>query len=593
MSLWCKWAFALVLCLGVGGSAIAADFTQADLEKMVRELESVLPPDPELEYPIKCSVVDNKDVNAYATATKEGDKYRATMVVFSGLVDFAKGDLKMIRAVVAHEVSHLSNKHITGAAPAARDLSNLWTRQQEFDADITGASALQRLGYSKDDMVQMLLMLDSLNERKGSWWERLSADHADPKARAAEISSNPSVLKSLMSFDAGLAFMDNRRWAIAARFFDEAFAREPKLVEALVNRGQCDLMRYYELLPANVRESWLRPDFGPMLTRVGITARGDVVTDEDRKRWSEALATLVEAADKSGLARAKELVALTQILEPDGNKEIVQKGVDALKSMLDSPGSDPEKLRHANNMAVGYERVGNLDAGYQAMISAQRKTTSFIFPLAENLGRITVKDRSADDEKLAMNVLYTWLKFSQPIAPNFEAVKKKYLASCEKLSLKPAELVARPVMFCKAVAIYIGAREYGLFRPIEEFVDGLGTPELKLSFSERYKDLTEMRWDAGKVSIYTERGQAMRLTSYVDGSSLILRPTELSVTGGFRISVGMTETDLKKILDPESGEDIDLAKGGQTEEWTYWADLNLGVLIEDGKVKGITVTPVE
>ena len=65
------------------------------------------------------------------------------------------------------------------------------------------------------------------------------------------------------------------------------------------------------------------------------------------------------------------------------------------------------------------------------------------------------------------------------------------------------------------------------------------------------------------------------------------------MTGGFRISVGMTETDLKRILDPESGEDIDLAKGGQTEEWTYWADLNLGVLIEDGKVKGITVTPVE
>lgn len=593
MSLWWRGALALIMGVVVGGPALAADFTQDDLEKMVRELESVLPPDPELEYPIKCTLVDKADINAYATATKEGDKYRATMVVFTGLVEFAKGDVKMIRAVVAHEVSHLSSKHITGAAPAARDLSNLWTRQQEFDADITGASALQRLGYSKDDMVQMLLMLDTLNNRKGSWWEHLSADHADPKARAAEISSNPGVLKSLMSFDAGLAFMDNRRWAIASRFFDEAYAREPKLVEALVNRGQCDLLRYYELLPSDVREVWLRPDFGPMLTRTQVTARGDVVTDEDRKRWAEALARLVEAADKSGLARAKELVALAQILEPDGKKDVVMKGVDALKAMLDGAGTDSDKLRVANNMAVGYERVGNLDEGYKVMIGAQRKTHSFIFPLAENLGRISVKDRSSDDEKLAMNVLYTWLKFSQPVAPNFETVKKKYLASCEKLSLKPAELVARPILFCKAVAIYIGGKEYGLLRPIEEFVDGLGTPELKLSFSERYKDLTEMRWDAGKVSIYTERGQAMRLTTSVSGASLVLRPTDVSVSGGYRISVGMTETDLKKFLDPASGEEVGLAKGGQVEEWTYWPDLNLGVLIEDGKVKAITVTPVE
>lgn len=576
--------------------AWADGFTQADLEKMVKELETVLPPDPKLVYPIKCTVVEKKDVNAYATATKEDGKLRATMVVFSGLVDFAKNDLKMIRAVVAHEVSHLSRGHVTGPAPAAADASNLWTRQQEFDADITGASALQRLGYSKDDMVAMLLMLETLNDRKGSWWERISADHADPKARAAEIADNPAVLKALMQFDVGLAFMDSRRWAMAKRFFDEAYARQPKLVEALVNAGQCELMRYYDFLPFDVREAWLRPDFGPVLAKPGLGVRGDVVTDSDRKRYADTLAKLEEAVAKSESARAKELLALAQVLEPDAKKEVVQKGIDAMKAMIaarsDSKEDQIERLRLANNLCVGYHRLADLDAGYAALMDAQRKTTYFNYALGENLGRITVNKRSDSDEQLAMNVMFTWLKNAQKVAPYWESVHKNYVSACERLSLKPETVEARPLFFCKAVAMVVGGREYGLFRPVEEFRDGLGDPDATIRFSDVYTDLMEMRWKGGNVSIFTERGSAMRLTTYDSGSRLFLQPTDRAVAGGFNITVGMSEADLKKFLDPASGVAVELAKGGDLEEWLYWPSLNMGILIQDGKVGGLTITPV-
>lgn len=585
----------LALAIAVAG-AWADGFTQADLEKMVKELETVLPPDPKLVYPIKCSVVDKKDVNAYATATKEDGKLRATMVVYTGLVDFAKGDLKMIRAVVAHEVSHLSRGHITGPFPAASDAANLWTRQQEFDADITGAAALQRLGYSKDDMVAMLLMLETLNNRTGSWWEHISADHADPKARAAEIADNPVVLKALMQFDVGLAFMDSRRWAMAERFFDDAFARQPKLVEALVNGAQCELMRYYDFLPFDVRETWLRPDFGPVLAKPQLGIRGDVVTDSDRKRYADALAKLEEAVAKSGMARAKELLALAQVLEPDAKKEVVQKGIDGFKAMIaslsDSKDDEILRLRLANNLCVGYHRIDDLNAGYAALMDAQRKTTYFNYALGENLGRITVNRRSDSDEQLAVNVMFTWLKNAQKVAPYWEAVHKNYVDACAKLSLKPNEIEPRPLMFCKAVTLYVGGREYGLFRPIEEYRDGLGDPDATIRFSDTYKDLMELRWKAGTVSIFTERGQAMRLTTYEPGSRLFLQPTDRAVSGGFNITVGMSEADLKKILDPETGVEIELAKGGDLEDWLYWPGLNLGILIEDGRVKGLTVTPV-
>ncbi len=35
-----------------------------------------------------------------------------------------------------------------------------------------------------------------------------------------------------------------------------------------------------------------------------------------------------------------------------------------------------------------------------------------------------------------------------------------------------------------------------------------------------------------------------------------------------------------------------LARGGKVDAWNYFTDLNMGVLIENDKVKAITVTPV-
>src|SRR3954447_2230383 len=105
---------------------------------MVTELDKVIPENPHYKYPIKCSVVDKDEVNAYATLTKEGSDLRSTMVVFSGLVKQIGGDERLIRAVVAHELSHLSLGHALDTNPAARDLKNLWVRQQEFEADRAG-----------------------------------------------------------------------------------------------------------------------------------------------------------------------------------------------------------------------------------------------------------------------------------------------------------------------------------------------------------------------------------------------------------------------------------------------------------------------
>ena len=53
--------------LSMAGAAQAAEFGQADLETIVKELDKVIPENTHYKYPIKCSIVDKDELNAYAT----------------------------------------------------------------------------------------------------------------------------------------------------------------------------------------------------------------------------------------------------------------------------------------------------------------------------------------------------------------------------------------------------------------------------------------------------------------------------------------------------------------------------------------------
>src|SRR5437016_4071315 len=55
------WLAALLLA---GAAQASAEFKQSDLEKMVTEIVAVMPQDPKLVYPVKCSIVKDDQVNA-------------------------------------------------------------------------------------------------------------------------------------------------------------------------------------------------------------------------------------------------------------------------------------------------------------------------------------------------------------------------------------------------------------------------------------------------------------------------------------------------------------------------------------------------
>ncbi len=579
--------------------AIAEDFSQAKLEKMVKELEVYTVKDPDYAYPIKCVFdKDNMDLNAYATLeqpAKEGDKPQCKMVVFGGLAKEMNDD-RLLRAVVAHEISHLSKGHLSVRA-TANELEVIYTRNQELEADATGAWLLQRAGYSKKDMVDMLAWLDTNLRSQGGWLENIQGDHPSNRARIAAIEDNPTVSRALMDFDAGLAFMESRSFAVATRMFDRAIAKEPKLLEAYLNSALAASMGYYDNLGETIKANWFKPDFGPMLTSASVAGRGAVVTDLDRKNYLAATQRVAAAESKlPGDPRLQEIKGLLLVLEPDAKPESLQEGMKILTGLLGKTMVGPEKLRIANNLAVGQQRSGDLTGAVSTLVKAERETfkdgkITVNHYIGMNLGEQIPSLTDKTDAAIAATTMAVWLRSNSDANPKYAKVDKNYRDFCAAQNLKVGDIKPVEGALCSAVAMWSGGKMFNLFDPVEEFVKALGAAQNELHFDPKFEDLKEMRWLDGDFAIIASEGQGLRLTTYAKDGTIVLKPKNLSDDRKLVVRVGDTVEAVAGILPMESGVDVSLVRGNSLESWKYFPELNMGVCVKDGKIIGLTVTP--
>lgn len=588
----------LLACMTAAFSNAA--FTKADLEKMVSELSVHLPQHKWIEYPIQCEVVEKNEVNAYATAVKiEGktDKVQGKMVVFTGLVKMAKEDLRLIRAVVAHELAHLAKGHIFKSMKV-QDVDLLFTRQLEYEADVVGASALVRAGYPKKDMYDMLMMLGELDKEYPAA-AKLLGDHADANRRAAQVADDPRVMKSTMAFEVGEALIDCRTFRSAMKAFDKALEIEPKLVEAAYNSALAALVDYYENLPMTWKEATMRPDFGPFMRMDSKASRLLVVEEKDRANYREALIRITRAQNlMKDSAKMQALTGLAQILEPDHNPQSISDGIATLQKALSSTISEADKLTIANNIGIGLQLQGNSVDAAMKMIDAQRSSKMYNAALAQNLGTVEPTDKFKKDATLIEAVLITYLNNSPSDGSKYEVVKTNYNKLCTKFSLKPRPMTPKPAYLTKAMSMVVDGKQYNLFQTGEELVTDLGRPERKIIFDPDYKGLFELVWQAGQVTALCEEfgsediatSEALRLTSYKSGSYVQITPRDPSVQP-FKILVGMTTKDFNDYLDLSKGQKRSFVKCGTMEEWVYFDALNMGVCVKGDAIIGITVTP--
>jgi tetratricopeptide (TPR) repeat protein len=608
---------ALLMCSS-GFGRQATEFTTADLEKMVQELSKYLPDDPRMTYPVLCVVEKNEDVNAYASPffakdAPKGQKPRANMTVFTGLFKWMNNDVRLVRAVVAHELAHLSKKHV-GTGMKAADLDLIFTRQQEYEADATGAAVLEKCGYSRKDMTDMLLRLGEVG-RTAPASLKVMGDHADCQRRAANVDRSNLVLRSMVSFTNGEAYMDVRAFNKAKEQFDKSVEQAPTFYEAKFNAAQASLLFYYDILDPVVREAWYQPDFGPsMLLPLRYSTKGGKLTVLDEANFAEALKRIravIEAEPKR--QEGSELLGLALVLDPNGNSSNISEGIRTLEKSMTTAVTADDRLRIVNNLAIGYQRQGNIATAIDKMFAEQKKSNKYNGFLAANLGSQALPDKiKGADATLAVNVLYTYLSNTNPQAIGYAKVETNFNSLCQKFNLKTKEITRRGVPICTAFSIVDGGRTVFLLDPFENYYKKIGALEAIQGYSNKYAGLLEFVWQGGNFTILTDKGfseddkndgkitpelvaelEVIRVTSYNPGAYLEMRSADAKVDVAYRVTVGMTLEEFNRFLNSESGEAKQLIHNAAMEEWIYFHGLNFGIYVKDKKVAGITVCPLK
>jgi predicted Zn-dependent protease len=606
---------ALLMCSS-GRAQDTVKFTTADLEKMVAEISKYLPEDPRLNYPVKCFVVDNPDVNANASAfypdeNKKEGKPTARMRVYTGLFKWMNNDIRLVRAVVAHELAHLSKKHL-GSGMKADDLDLVFTRQKEYEADTTGAAVLEKCGYSRKDMTDMLLRLGEVG-RTAPASIKVMGDHADCQRRAAAVDKSNLVLRSMVSFTTGEAYMDVRAYNKAKEQFDKAVEEAPDFYEAKFNAAQAALLFYYDNVDPVVKELWYQPDFGASLLLPLSTGKAGELTPQDQSNYAEALRRIrVTSLQLNSRSEATELLGLALVLDPDGKPAAISEGIATLEKALTTAVTPDDRLRITNNLAIGYQRQGNVATAIDKMLAEQKKSTRFNAYLAANLGAQPLPAKVKGDEaKTALNVLYTFLSNTNDQARGYSLVQKSFEDLKKRLNLTTKEISRRGIPICRAFSLTDNGRTVFMLDPFEKYYKSIGVLDVIQSYSSKFSSLLEFVWQGGNFSILTDKQydendkndgritpdlvktlEVIRVTSYNPGAFIEMRSADDKVDVAFRVTVGMSIEEFNKFIDSGSGQARQLIRNAAMEEWIYFQGLNFGIFVKDKKVAGVTVCPL-
>ncbi len=630
----------LLLCLSsVQGAQTpaAAPFTQADLQAIVAEIDKVAPHNDIYAYPIEAKLVARPEVNAQSGpvvdaeqhAVLRGQKWIPSLEMFQGLVDLARGDKRILRAVVAHELAHLSLGHTLENmnVPALNDLMVVHTRQQEFEADDAGCGFLVAAGHARRDLVDAMLLLDQhvhdeTRPFPSNWLLQVMGDHASPVTRAARLTNDQDLLAAASRFEIGLAYMGCRRYSEALAYFDDAAARSPKIHEAVLNAASAALQDYYDRLPGAVQDEWLRPEFGPHLTDVvRLRGRAIEISDADRQRYATALDRIQRTRQDFQPPMKLFLLATAQVLEPTGNEETIRagiKGLEYLKGLSGPGGWDWQLMRQrtTNNIAVGLQRLGEGKQAAQALLTDVRRGDRVLYATIENLARLPLEPLEAKDATTVASLLFSYLTWapagsagSRAAERAADALKRKHGLSFTQAPLHP------PVALCSAAMIAIDGHEVGLFDHFGKVSEILGSIPEAGPVNSKYPELQFLLWNGGDVLALMEGEQLVKITSYRKDTALELRPLpESGLRQNYRVRVGMSEAEFESVLNPAGGSKLlnvqelrllgrrsfttqEAAQGAASappkdEVWRYYPGLEFGVLIENGIVTGITVAPV-
>ena len=162
----------LFFIMPVSADTNSTDWTQQSNVARVNAIGQALLSKNNLPTQITFQVIETDEINAYATGANQ-------ICVFTGLLKYVSDDAELA-GVIAHEIGHIVNNHVAkqsifgslsahvinranvnqnvklGAAVVQNLSMKKMSRNEEYEADITGVDLMTRAGYNPLAMVSVL-----------------------------------------------------------------------------------------------------------------------------------------------------------------------------------------------------------------------------------------------------------------------------------------------------------------------------------------------------------------------------------------------------------------------------------------------------
>jgi predicted Zn-dependent protease len=610
---------ALVVLL-VGLSAGRAEVTQADkdlLEEVARRLLAVTEPVPDFQWPPTFEVVDNEQINAFASARIEKDpdgkrKIIPRIVVDKGMMQkVVQGDEHRLAFILGHELGHVLLRHILSFAGDTPLAQMVFSRQEESAADRLGMELALKAGFNYRRGVRAIQRMIELGLNYSSF-EGLKTDHPSWRDRVAFFAKEQAELwKAMSAFDNGVVFLVLEQYGSAEECFRRVVARDffPDCYEAWANLGYALLMQYCDKLDA---DDLRQLDVGHLVCGgfyrrpASLEAK---VRGKDRNLWQEAVEALKTALQlKPDLTLAKANLGLAYLVHPDG-KDLTQ----ALKYLQDA--SDKAGAAHLDplvrvalliNLAVADLAAGRhevsarkfdqgeaLSRQFTAKDGSRRSAQALSLALLYNRALLLSASGDAQKRQQAVKLLEEYLRTTQAGAGWWPLAYERYQKLCQDLgvSAKAEDSLKRqtPAPLRVVTAVQLGSGvTITLSEAFDEVAGRLGKGQAVPVVAGT--NLARARYpDHGLELLVAEQVLAICLRG-PKAPALPLRGKGLG-SKVQELRVGMTVQEVEQLL--EDPEDYDMRQLDNPDiSYRFYPALGLAVRIRQGKVEELVVAQI-
>ena len=591
----------VVVCLPVRASVSDSDREMAQ-RVFSRLLMAASAPDG-LPWPPELEIVDNDDVNAFASIRSGHDGGRTVVECYAGLMSrVIEGNQDRMAYVLAHELAH----HLLGhtKAPEARTefLSAAFTREQELQADRRGMELAMRSGFSYKEGLSAIRRMMEMGPRYSSF-EKLAADHPAWTERMARLDREQETLwRAMTAFDNGVYFMATQNYPLAERAFRKVTGEFPDAYDAWANLGHAQLMQYTDALD----EADLRHFDVGQIAAEGFYRRPQSL--EGRVRginealWVEAVRSLERAAKlnpRSALARSS--LGVAYLLRPAGKE--AAKAAQLLEEAM-RLGQDEEAVGAFSwtatemNLAVAYAASGEEAKARMLMEKVQAAlkemdpdslagARTVVSALTYNHALLLARSVGAEEKRMAAAETENYLRWTSAASAWRRLAYERYLTLCRETGMAPkadAEMETASVRFRPVAGIEADGVRVTLGESMTEAARRLGS---SASESQAAPGVTQADFTAmGIRLIGTQEVLAIALSG-PRAPALTLREMGIA-SGRSELRAGMTVTELDRVM---GDAEYDLRRLVDPEvRYRFYPDVGVAALVRKGRVEQLVVS---